>query len=214
MSARDVIQDGVGDSLESWVLLYRVYQILEFSDLPKREFHDVMQVYHNVAEVAVDHHDNAKNDKIHRVVVGEDREDETDTSQNDVVVVDDPNENCHCNDLEVVAHVHVEEAVHESCSIATRDNILEEEEAHEKRDDIHHYYCYSSECHYHFAHGIFPAVEAPAAVALDHHAEAADVLPIPVEGSAPAVVEEDDLPILIVFASVACLFFRLYSQIK
>lgn len=85
---------------------------------------------------------------------------------------------------------------------------LEKEEAHEKREDIHHYYCYSSACHYPFAHGIFPAVEAPAAAALDHH-EAADVLPIPVEGSAPAVVEEDDLPILIVFASVACLFFRL-----
>ena len=86
---------------------------------------------------------------------------------------------------------------------------LEEEEAHEKRDDIHHHHCCSSECHYPFAHGIFPAVEAPVAVALDHHAEAADVLPIPVAGSAPAVVEEDDLLIPIVFASVACLFFRL-----
>lgn len=118
-----VIQDGVGDTRESWVLLYRVCQTLEFSDLPKREFHDVMQVYHNAAEVAVDHHDNAKNDKIHRVVVGEDREDETDTSQSDDVVVDDPNENCHCNDLEVVAHVHVE-AVHENCSIAMKYNIL------------------------------------------------------------------------------------------
>ena len=90
---------------------------------------------------------------------------------------------------------------------------LEEEEAHEKRDDIHHYCCYSSAYHYPFAHGIFPAVEAPVAVALDHHAEAADVLPTPAAGSAPAVVEEDDLPILIVFASVACLYFRLYSQI-
>lgn len=135
MSVWDVIQDGVGDSLESWVLLYRVCQTLEFSDLPKREFHDVMQVYHNAAEVAVDHHDNAKNDKIHRVVVGEDREDETDTSQSDVVVVvDDPNENCHCNDLEVVAHVHVEEAVHESCSIAMRDNILQNKKTAEQRN--------------------------------------------------------------------------------
>lgn len=90
---------------------------------------------------------------------------------------------------------------------------LEEEEAHyEKRDDIHHHHCYSSAYHYPFAHGIFPAVEAPAAAALDHH-EAADVLPIPVAGSAPAVVEEDDLPIPIVFASVACLYSRLYSQI-
>ena len=87
-----------------------------------------------------------------------------------------------------------------------------EEEAHEKRDDIHHHYCcYSSAYHYPFAHGIFPAVEAPAAVALDHHE--ADVLPIPVEGNAPAVAGEDDPPILIVFASVACLYFRLYSQI-
>lgn len=90
---------------------------------------------------------------------------------------------------------------------------LEEEEAHEKRDDIHHHHCCSSAYHYPFAHGIFPAVEAPAAAALDHH-EAADVLPIPVEGSAPAAVEEDDLPTLIVFASVACLYFRLYSQMS
>ncbi len=94
---------------------------------------------------------------------------------------------------------------------------LEEEEAHEKRDDIHHHHhCYSSAYHYPFAHGIFPAVEAPAAAALDHHypVEEADALPIPVEGNAPAVVEEDDPPILIVFASVACLFFRLYSQMS
>ena len=54
-------------------------------------------------------------------------------------------------------------------------------------------------------------MEAPAEVALDHH-EAADVLPIPVEGSAPAVVEEDDLPILIVFASVACLYSVLFVE--
>jgi len=88
------------------------------------------------------------------------------------------------NDLVVVVRV-LEEVVHESCSIAvTRDNILEED-AHEKKEDIHYYYCHSWGCHCPFSHGIYPVVAAAAADLLPAVAEADHPTPAVVVDSAP-----------------------------
>ena len=62
-----------------------------------------------------------------------------------------------------------------------------EDDAHETKEDIHYYYCYSWGCHCPFSHEIFPAVVA------DHHQQ--PPLPLPAveeEGLLPTPVVEED----------------------